>query len=96
MKKLIPAIIQDYKSGEILMLGYMNEKALQKTTKTGWVNFWSRSRQKIWMKGEKSGNKLKLKNIFIDCDADTLLIKVKLIGENVCHTGNKTCFKEVI
>ncbi len=94
---LIPAIIQDDKSGEVLMLGYMNEEALQKTKASGWVYFWSRSKNRLWMKGEESGNKLKVKNIFVDCDEDTILIKVTLIGKNVCHTGNKTCFyQEVI
>lgn len=93
---LIPAIIQDYKSGEILMLGFMKQEALQKTLESGWVYFWSRSRKKLWMKGEKSGNKLKVKEVFIDCDKDTLLLKVELIGKNVCHIGDRTCFKEVI
>ncbi|MBI2036641.1 phosphoribosyl-AMP cyclohydrolase [Candidatus Microgenomates bacterium] len=93
---LIPAIIQDDKSGEILMLGYMNEEALQKTKEEGWVYFWSRSRNKLWQKGEESGNKFKVKKIFQDCDNDTLLIRVALIGQNACHTGNKTCFFEKI
>lgn len=89
---LVPAIIQDYKSGDVYMLGYMNEESIQKTIQTGLVYFWSRSRQKLWMKGEESGNKLKVKEIYSDCDNDTLLIKVELIGESVCHTGNKSCF----
>ncbi len=89
---LIPAITQDYKTGDVFMLGYMNEEAMQKTIKTGWVCFWSRSRKKLWMKGEESGNKLKVKNIYLDCDKDSLLIKVELIGKNVCHTGNRSCF----
>lgn len=96
MKDLMPAIIQDYKSGEIYMLGFMNQEALDKTRISKWVWFWSRSRKKLWLKGEESDNKLKVKEIFIDCDKDTLLIKVKLIGKNVCHTGNRTCFREVI
>lgn len=91
---LVPTIIQDEKTGDVFMLGYMNKQALDKTQETGWVYFWSRSKQKLWMKGEKSGNKLKVKNILVDCDQDTLLIKVQLIGESACHTGNKTCFKE--
>lgn len=90
--RLVPAIIQDYASGIVLMLGYMNEEALRKTKQTGWVYFWSRSRQKLWMKGEESGNKLKVKEIYVDCDSDSLLVKVELIGINVCHTGNKVCF----
>ncbi len=93
---IVPAIIQDSKSGEILMLGYMNQEALQKTLVSGWVYFWSRSRGKLWMKGEKSGNRLKMKEVLKDCDKDSLLIKVELIGKTVCHTGNKSCFFEQI
>lgn len=89
---LVPAVIQEAGTGEILMLGYMNSEALQKTQETGWVHFWSRKRQKLWMKGEESGNKLKVKEIFTDCDNDSLLVKVELIGKNVCHTGKKSCF----
>ena len=89
---LTPAIIQDYQTGIVYMLGYMNEEALKKTKKTGWVYFWSSSRNRLWMKGEESGNKLKAKEILIDCDNDTLLVKVELDGTNVCHTGNMTCF----
>jgi len=89
---LVPAIIQDYQTGDVYMLGYMNEEALQKTIETEWVYFWSRSRQKLWMKGEESGNKLKVKEIYSDCDNDSILVKVELIGRNVCHTGNKSCF----
>lgn len=89
---MIPTIIQDYCTSEVYMLGYSNKQSLDKTEKTGYVYFWSRSRKKLWMKGEESGNKLKVKEIFFDCDKDTLLIKVKLIGNNVCHTGNKSCF----
>lgn len=103
---LVPAVIQDYKSSEVLMLGFMNREALQKTIESGWVYFWSRSKNKLWMKGEESGNKLRVKEVFKDCDNDSLLIKVELIGDNVCHSGNKqslraktrkTCFyQEVI
>ncbi len=94
---LVPAVIQDYQSGDVLMLAFMNQEALQKTLESGWVYFWSRTRQKLWMKGEESGNKLKVKGIYKDCDDDSLLIKVELIGKNVCHTGNKICFyQEVI
>lgn len=94
---IIPAIIQEDKSGDVLMLGYMNNEALQETLKTGWVTFWSRSKKRLWMKGEQSGNRLKIKDIFVDCDEDTILIKAELVGTNVCHTGSKTCFfKEVI
>jgi len=89
---LVPAIIQDFKTSDVYMLGYMNEEALQKTIETEWVYFWSRSRKKLWMKGEESGNKLKVKEIYSDCDSDSLLVKAELIGSNVCHTGNKSCF----
>ena len=89
---LIPAIIQDYKNNKIYMLGYMNLNSLKKTIKTKYVYFWSRSRNQLWLKGKTSGNKLKVINIYSDCDNDTLLIKVELQGKVVCHTGNKTCF----
>lgn len=89
---LIPAVMQDYKSSDVYMLGYMNEESLQKTIETGWVYFYSRRRQKLWMKGEESGNKLKVKEIYSDCDGDSVLIKVELIGRNACHTGNRSCF----
>jgi len=93
----VPAIIQDYQSGNVLMLGFMNQEALQKTLESGWVYFWSRRKNKLWMKGEESGNKLKVKEVLKDCDNDSLLIRVDLIGKSVCHTGNKTCFyQEVI
>ena len=92
MKKLIPTIIQDYKSKAVYMLGYSSVKSLEKTKITGYVWFWSRSRKKLWMKGEESGNKLKVINIYFDCDKDALLIQVRLEGKNVCHTGNLSCF----
>ena len=91
---LVPVIIQDYKTRDIYMLGYMNEKTLQKTIETGWVYFWSRSRRKVWMKGEESGNKLKVKEVYSDCDEDSILVKVELIGTHVCHTGSKSCFMQ--
>lgn len=94
IKGLIPAIIQEEKTGEVLMLGYMHKEALQKTIKKGFVFLWSRSRQKLWLKGEGSGNKLKVKNIFTDCDGDALLIQVKLIGKACCHAGKKSCFNK--
>ena len=93
---LIPIIIQDGKSGDVLMLGYMNQEALEKTQEEGFVFFWSRERKKLWMKGEESGNKLEVKQISTDCDRDAVLIKVQLIGKNVCHTGNKSCFTNKI
>ncbi len=90
---LIPVIIQEYKTGDILMLGFMNKNAWQKTLKTGFVYFWSRKRKRLWLKGEISGNKLIVKRILADCDSDSLLIKVKLLGKSVCHNGRKSCFK---
>lgn len=89
---LVPAIIQDYKTGAVLMLGYMNQEAFKKTQETRLVTFWSRSRQKLWLKGEESGNKLKVKSISTDCDCDAILVKVELMGSAVCHTGNYSCF----
>lgn len=89
---LVPVIIQDYKSDEILMLGFMNKEAFKKTGSTGLVYFYSRSRQKLWMKGEQSGNKLEVKEMFTDCDNDSILVKVNLAGNAVCHTGKKSCF----
>lgn len=88
---LIPAIIQDEATGQVLMLAYMNEEALKKTRETGHTWFWSRSRQKLWKKGETSGHTQKVKEIRYDCDADTLLVLVEPAGP-ACHTGNKSCF----
>lgn len=89
---LVPAIIQDSISKEVLMMGYMNKEALEMTLKTGFVYFFSRGRKKLWLKGEESGNKLKLEQIFLDCDGDTLLLEVELIGSAACHTGERSCF----
>lgn len=89
---LIPAIIQDYETDQVLMLGFMNEEALKKTGETNLVHFYSRSRKKLWMKGEESGDKLEVKEIFTDCDKDSILIKVKMLGKAVCHTGRVSCF----
>lgn len=89
--ELIPAIIQDYANGEVLMLAYMNRESLEMTLKTGRTCFWSRSRQEFWQKGETSGNIQEVKEIFYDCDGDTLLIKVKQTGP-ACHTGERSCF----
>lgn len=91
-QKLVPIIVQEEKTKEVLMLGYMNDESFDKTLETGWVYFWSRRRNNLWLKGEKSGNKLKVKEIYSDCDNDSLLVKVELIGKSVCHTGNKSCF----
>ena len=90
-KGLIPAIIQDIDTGEVLMLGYMNEKSLNKTLETGQVWFFSRSRQELWHKGATSGNYLNMREILKDCDEDALVVKAKPVGP-VCHTGNRTCF----
>ncbi|WP_318474882.1 bifunctional phosphoribosyl-AMP cyclohydrolase/phosphoribosyl-ATP diphosphatase HisIE [Photobacterium leiognathi] len=88
---LIPAIVQDNASGQVLMLGYMNEDALQKTLDTKQVTFWSRTKERLWTKGETSGNVLQLKNIQLDCDQDTLLVQVDPIGPT-CHLNTTTCF----
>ena len=88
---LIPVIVQDWKNGEVLMLAYMNEDALKKTIETGFTHFWSRSRGKLWKKGETSGNEQIVKEISYDCDNDTLLVKVEQKGV-ACHTGNRSCF----
>jgi phosphoribosyl-ATP pyrophosphohydrolase/phosphoribosyl-AMP cyclohydrolase len=90
---LVPCIIQDSGTGKVLMLGFMNEEALQKTRQSGKVTFYSRSRNRLWTKGEESGNFLLLKNILVDCDNDTLLIKAEPLGP-VCHTGADTCWNE--
>ena len=91
-KGLIPAIIQDVDNGDVLMMAYMNETSLKQTLETGFTHFWSRSRQKYWKKGETSGSVQEVKEVLFDCDADTLLVKVKQHGAGACHTGNRTCF----
>jgi phosphoribosyl-AMP cyclohydrolase len=95
-KGLIPAIIQEANTGEVLMMAYMDEKALQMTLETGYTHFWSRSRQKYWKKGETSGSLQEVKGIFYDCDEDTLLVKVIQHGKGACHTGERTCFYRAI
>jgi phosphoribosyl-ATP pyrophosphohydrolase/phosphoribosyl-AMP cyclohydrolase len=90
-KGLIPAVVQDAATGEVLMLGYMNEESLRRTLTSGEVWFFSRSRQELWHKGETSGNVLTVKSMWLDCDGDTILVKAHPAGP-VCHTGNKTCF----
>ena len=90
---LIPAVIQDAESAEVLMVGFMNEDALARTRSTGFATFFSRTRNTLWMKGETSGNRLQVVEILVDCDDDTVLVKVKRQGDgNVCHTGERTCF----
>ena len=90
-KGLIPAVIQDWKSGEVLMVAYMNAESLKRTVETRLTWFWSRSRQKFWQKGETSGNVQRVKDILYDCDQDTLLLKVEQTGP-ACHTGSRCCF----
>jgi len=90
---LVPAVIQDEETSEILMVGFMNEAALARTQETGYATFFSRTRQQLWTKGETSGNKLAVSRILVDCDDDTLLLKVKRLGDGkVCHTGERSCF----
>lgn len=90
---LIPAVVQDAASGEVLMVGFMNEEALDATRRTGRATFYSRSRGKLWTKGETSGNLLDVRRILFDCDADTVLLEVERLGAGlVCHTGRRSCF----
>ena len=89
---LVPAIVQDYETGEILMLAYMNRDAFNATLSTGQATYYSRSRQTLWVKGETSGNLQLVKEIRIDCDDDTVLIKVEQLGGAACHTGHRSCF----
>jgi len=91
---LIPAVIQDADSSEVLMVGFMNDVALAETRRSGFATFFSRTRQTLWMKGETSGNRLAVVDILVDCDDDTVLLKVRRLGDgNVCHTGERTCFR---
>jgi phosphoribosyl-ATP pyrophosphohydrolase/phosphoribosyl-AMP cyclohydrolase len=89
---LIPAIAQDFVTGEVLMLAYMNRESLTKTLESRRVHYYSRSRKELWLKGETSGNFQELKAIYYDCDCDTLLLKIEQIGEGACHTGERSCF----
>ncbi|HSH19633.1 MAG TPA: phosphoribosyl-AMP cyclohydrolase, partial [Draconibacterium sp.] len=91
---LVPAVVQDSETMKVLMVGFMNEEAVSKTQETGKVTFFSRTKNRLWTKGEESGNFLKVVSILIDCDKDTLLVKAKPVGP-VCHTGTDTCFDEV-
>jgi phosphoribosyl-AMP cyclohydrolase len=93
MVGLVPAIVQDAATGEVLMLGFMNRAAYEKTLTTGYVTFYSRTRNQLWTKGETSGNRLKVVSASADCDFDTILCRVKVEGQGVvCHTGTRTCF----
>ena len=90
---LIPAVVQDELSNEVLMVGFMNQEALTLTLESGFATFFSRTRGKLWTKGETSGNRLQVTSALVDCDDDTVLLKVKRLGDgNVCHTGERTCF----
>ena len=89
---LVPAIIQDHRTGEVLMLGFMNSDALAETQRIQEVVFFSRSKNRLWKKGETSGHVLKLREIRVDCDADTLLLRVEPVGPGVCHEGYQSCF----
>lgn len=89
---LLPVIAQDHETGEVLMLAYMNRQAWEKTLETGRVHYWSRSRDKLWLKGETSGHVQLLKAAFIDCDLDTILVKVEQLGGAACHKGYRSCF----
>jgi phosphoribosyl-AMP cyclohydrolase len=89
---LITAVVQDHKTGRVLMVGFMNDEAFRKTVETGFVTFFSRSRNKLWLKGETSGHRLVVKEIATDCDRDALLIKVESLGPGVCHEGYESCF----
>jgi phosphoribosyl-AMP cyclohydrolase len=95
MDGLIPAIAQDYATGEVLMLAYMNDEALSKTRETGKAHYWSRSRKKLWLKGETSGNFQMVKEIRIDCDGDAILLLVEQMG-GACHTGYRSCFYRTV
>ena len=89
---LIPAIAQDYKTGEVLMLAYINEESWAETLKSGYATYWTRSRQKLWKKGESSGNLQEVKEILVDCDEDTVVFKINQIGDAACHVGYRSCF----
>ena len=92
MDGLLPAVIQDYSTGQVLMVGFMNEEAFRKTVETGFATFFSRSRNKLWMKGESSGHRLAVKEIATDCDQDAVLLRVESLGPGVCHEGYVSCF----
>ena len=97
MDGLLPAIVQDAASGEVLMVGFLNETSYAKTLETGFVTFWSRTRQKLWMKGESSGNRLRVVSAASDCDQDTVLFRVTVEGDGlVCHEGTVSCFTRPI
>jgi phosphoribosyl-ATP pyrophosphohydrolase/phosphoribosyl-AMP cyclohydrolase len=91
---LVPAVIQDAGTNEVLMVGFMNDAALAETRRTGFVTFFSRTRNELWRKGETSGNRLAVERLLVDCDNDTVLVLARVLGDgNVCHTGTRTCFR---
>ena len=92
MSGLLPAVIQDHATGDVLMLGFLNAEALEQTRRTGEVHFFSRSRNRLWKKGETSGHVLRVRQLLVDCDADALLIRVEPLGPGVCHHGYRSCF----
>jgi phosphoribosyl-AMP cyclohydrolase len=97
MSGLLPAVVQDAQNGEVLMLGFMNREAFDRTLATGYVTFYSRTRNELWTKGETSGNRLRVISALTDCDADTLLVRVEVEGAGVvCHRGTRSCFTEPI
>ncbi|NLC71393.1 MAG: phosphoribosyl-AMP cyclohydrolase [Desulfuromonadaceae bacterium] len=89
---LIPAVAQDWRSGEVLMLAYINRQAWEKSLESGLATYWTRSRQKLWVKGESSGHVQKIKEILVDCDLDTVIFKVEQVGGAACHEGYRSCF----
>ncbi|HUJ96279.1 MAG TPA: phosphoribosyl-AMP cyclohydrolase [Terriglobales bacterium] len=97
MQGLLPAVLQDAETGEVLMLGFMNREALEKTLQTGFATFFSRTRNQLWTKGETSGNLARVESVMTDCDHDTLLLRVRVLGDGrICHTGAVSCFTEKI
>jgi phosphoribosyl-AMP cyclohydrolase len=96
MGGLVPAIAQDYKTGEVLMLAFMNQQAWEATLSTGKATYWSRTRQELWVKGQTSGNQQIVKEIRIDCDEDTVLLKIEQLGGATCHTGHRSCFHKIV
>lgn len=97
MSGLLPAVVQDWRDAEVLMVGFMNRAALEQTLEKGYVTFFSRTRGELWMKGESSGNRLRVVSVHTDCDRDTLLLRVEVEGPGVvCHRGTRSCFTEAI
>ena len=95
-KGLVPAVVQEFRTGKVLMLAYINLASWEKTLETGEAHYWSRSRQEIWHKGGTSGNVQKIKEVYVDCDNDTVLFKVEQVGGAACHTGYETCFHQKV